>query len=524
LTFDDKVLARPLLEVPAKIYAWAALQSGQDSLRLTARQPALLKRHLENATGYLCLTEPGPSRSRLPLILHGVEFVHQGSRWGPANLAGVVHVKGLRKDISRTNLVENREFEQLARQLGEIGWELLAQLCHDPEATRAVWPDLQGPVAQALGRSDLPEGCRATLTHWMRVAGVAKVQGAAGHLEALSQAMELENQGLQREADQLRREVLQSVCQSMTNLLQVMNLEAMADLVEPLRQALAALASPQLSRGLQACDILHALLGRGRPSQEAFALACRWGIHRLGLLLRYQGRLVEAAEVHARGRETIDLNLKLWAYRYCAEIELAQANYSVADEMLAKAHHLKPRHRDLAEERAFLKRLVSPEGRTESVALLRAAAPGRDADPFVQWLLLDWLVREGRSVLPWADWVELRARASMLELGTKLKHGSREEVEERLDHRFDLLGWQSLALARQRRVEAVEIAEAEFGPLHSYTQFSRRRAVYQLHRLEAQELADRLQCRGHLLAQLHACLTGLEAPASSAASPTPHSV
>ncbi len=507
LTFDKKQVACPEHGIPTEAYAWAEL--GPCKVKLKSSQSPLLKRSMEKATGYLCLTPFKIDKPPLRLILHGVEFSYP-ARWGPSNLSGLVWVEGLRKDISRSALVENQEFLDLTQQLDRIGWELLVELCREPEKTRELWPALQGTVGQALGRSDLLVDHRQVLLHWMTLAGLVDVRGPAAHLETLAQARELEAQGQVKEAEQLRAEVLRRVRQRMLKHLEANNLEAMAELIEPLRQALVDLKSPHLPRGLQARDILQALLERGGPTEEAFNGACRWGIHRLGLLFRYQGQLVEAAEIHARSRDSGDKLLQSWAYRFCAEIELAHANYAGADQLLSQAHKLLPHHRDLAEERAFLIRLVSPEGRRASIGFLRQAIPPVEQDPFVQWLLYDWLARDAEKVLPWAVRAEFRARASLLEVNAKFRHGPRPSVEARLNHRFDLLGWQSLEEARQERIKALELAESEFGPLHPYTQFSRRRAVYQLHRLEAHQLADRLQCRGHLWAQLRVCLQGLD--------------
>lgn len=508
LTFDKKTIARLEQDVPEQAYAWAEL--GPCKVKLNSSTPALLKSRVEKASGYLYLRPTKNEDSPLRLIVNGVEFSFP-ARWGPSNLSGMVWVEGLRKDISRSALVESQGFTSLTQQLSRIGWELLVEFCREPELTREIWYPLQGVVSQALGHADLLDEHRKVLRHWITVAsvGIDDDQGPAAYLHSLQQARELHAEGQERQARQLRNEVLRRVRERMVELQRPAGLEAMAELVEPLRQALVDLESPQLARGLQARDIIHALLGRAIPTEEAFRNSCRWGVHRLGLLLRYQGQSVKAAEVHAKGRDTKDKNLQSWAYRYCAEIELANANYTTANQLLQKAHELLPEHRDLAEERAFLLRLVSPDARRDSVNFLRKAIPEVEQDPFVQWLLYDWLARDAESVYSWAVRAEYRARASLLEVNAKLRQGFREEVESRLDHRFDLLGWQSLKQAREDRAEALEIAETEFGPLHPYTQFSRRRAVYQLYRLEAHQLADRLQCRGHLWAQLHVCLQGV---------------
>ncbi|MCA9797196.1 MAG: hypothetical protein KC910_35545, partial [Candidatus Eremiobacteraeota bacterium] len=107
---------------------------------------------------------------------------------------------------------------------------------------------------------------------------------------------------------------------------------------------------------------------------------------------------------------------------------------------------------------------------------------------------------EGKGRLPLDEWARYRARASFAQLKTLLDD-SRERVESLLEPNLDLLGYEALEELRQARVEAVMTSEQQFGPMSAYTQFVRRRAVYQLHRLEARRLADILVVRGHLLGQ-----------------------
>lgn len=496
---------------PPTLRAWAALRHpDRPPLNLPARTGPLLETTVPGLYGYLALTEPEEAHRRgLYLVHNGVAFKRPPAIWGPSNMCGVVHVEGLRKNISRSDLVENAAFRDLLSRLGKVGWELLAALCEDPNQTRQFWAELQGPVAHALGRDELPASCRATLNKWLRLVNVSGTKGPADHLRALQQARALAAEGQLEEARLLRLEIVKETTRRTLEWFQEGALMSITGMMEPLRQALQDLESPGYLKALQASEVLDSLLHKAGPSEQAFPEMEGWAIHRKGLLLRHCGRLVEAAEVHAIARELGRGPLAGWGYRLCAELELASGRYDVADQLLLKAHEHLADHRDLAEERAFLKRLVSPDGRKESMSLLQQAVPGPDEDPFVQWLFLDWMVREGRGVLPWTVWLEMRARASMLEVKTKLQHGTREAVEHNLKPEFDLLGWQSLESAREQRCQAVATAEKEFGPVHSYTQFCRRRAVYQLHRLEDHERADALQCRGHLLTQLQKCLLSL---------------
>lgn len=512
LQYDDMVVAHDQLTIPKCAFCWARLTSADLPLvRLESDSEPDLVRELPKAAGYLMLSaKPPSSQHYLRLVLHGVDFPYRTGLKGPSILSGVVHVRGLRKDISRNNLVENQDFLELTTQLAAIGWELLVNLCRQPEATVDFAEELLVPVREGLSREDLPAEQRAVLEHWQYLHRSSKRDRPQDHFETLEEAHRMQAQGRDVEATRLRAQVVKKTSEQLAAYLENNRLDKMLGLCDPLIEALRYLNSPRLKRCLQGRDILGALLLGSGPSHEAFAEVHRWGIHRKALLHRFSGNFVEAAEMHAEGRNTADNHLRTWAFRYCAELELARANYDLADRMMAEAHRISPDSRDLAEERAFLKRLVSADGKTESVLLLRRAKPGPDTDPFVQWLYLDWLVREGRGTLTLEDWVQTRARASILELSTKLKYGTRSEIERRLNPGFDCLGWQSLQEARKEKAEAVQIAEREFGPIHSYTQFTRRRAVYQLHRLEAHEMADRLQCRGHLLAQLRACLKGLD--------------
>lgn len=515
ITFDETVLNRALVPPPG-MHAWAALRHPQrPPIDLPGPSGPLLETTTPGLYGYLALTSPEEAhRQGLYLVHNGVYFKRPPAIWGPSNLCGVVHVEGLRKNISRSDLVENADFRERLSQLGQVGWELLARLCEDPGQTRPFWAELQGPVAHALGRDELPGPCRSVLNKWLRLVSVSGVKGPAEHLRALQQARELAAEGQLEEAEQLRLEIVREILRHLQDHLSVCDLASMSTMVEPLRQALQDLESPTYGTFLQGADVLNSLLHKSGPSAQAFPEMQGWAIHRKGLLLRHSGRPVEAAEVHAIARELGRGPLAGWGYRLCAELELASGRYDIAEQLLLKAHEHLADHRDLTEERAFLKRLVSPDGRKESMTLLQQAVPTPQDDPFVQWLFLDWMVREGRAVLPWTVWLEMRARASMLEMKTKFQHGTREAVEYNLRPEFDLLGWQSLESAREQRCQAVATAEKEFGPVHSYTQFCRRRAVYQLHRLEDHERADVLQCRGHLLTQLQKCLQSLSSSIS----------
>lgn len=504
LTFDDRIIATPAGSIPGGLLGWADLDGAQLRRPVT---PALLTERLPDVEGLLFLTKRwGPANS-VALIVNGVTFNRPATLLGPCNLSGTIAVRGLRKNISRTDLAQNADYRRVTEALRAIGWRLLTELCRDPEKTRDHWDDLRIPVNQALTQKDLPPSSQQVLSHWMDMVCVADSQGPGDHLKALRRARQMTDP---EQARQLRTEILNEIQERLLVLFHNGAFEKMFAYFEPLRQALDDLMSPQQHRFLQAQEILHSLLGKPGLSEEVFSHPSRWGRHRQGLLLRYAGRLVDAAKAHAAVMEETSQELKGWAYRYCAEIELAQGHYEVADRMLSEALKLMPSHRDLKEEMAFLKRLIAPSGRGESVRLLQQATPPTDSDPFVQFLFLDWLTRDGRGVLPMTTWVEFRARASMAEVATKLKHGKREQIEERLNPQFDLVGWESLKTARERRPEAVVMAEKEFGPNHSYTQFARRRAVYQLHRLEAHDMADKLQCRGHLLAQLERCVKGLD--------------
>ncbi len=261
---------------------------------------------------------------------------------------------------------------------------------------------------------------------------------------------------------------------------------------------------PKLNEALQAREIAELLLNAVEPDYSLFTEG--WGIHRKGLLYRYLGAQVAAAEAHASVKDSSDRQLAAWGFRFCAELELALGRYLVADQLMEVAHQTMTPHRDMAEDLAFLKRFISPAERADSVRLMNEALPGPESDPQVRWMFLDWLAREGRGVLPLDQWVKVRAQASFEELKMKLSQGPFAEVEKGLSESFELLGWKSLEEARLERQEAVRLCEERFGPNSAYTQFVRRRAVYQLHRLEAHQIADQIQCRGHLLAQFQRCL------------------
>ena len=508
IRLDEEELLTPL-QPPTDCLAWTQVSSPSFP-DVHSSDPATLRVEHSGLSGYLALGEMNWG-NQLQLVLNGVNFVRPGSKLGLPAVAATVRVEHLRKNLSFTDLVENQDYLDVLEFLKEQSIRLLVEVCKDPERSRPYWSQLLPLVGQVLRNLKLGEEEKAVLERWNVLASFSM----GGHQEieqTLKQAAELAEKGDTELAQRLRREVLGRLSSNIwSECRDSLEHRVLRDL-DRLVEVADLLGTSYGSEARQARKIAGILLElpweRSWTHDPSFTTG--WGTHRKGLILRYLGYPVQAAEAHSSLQEATDQNLAIWSYRFCAEIELSQQRYERADELLSQAFQSLHPSRDLAEELAFLKRFLASSGKSESVKFLRHAVPLPDSDPQVRWMLLDWLAREGRGALPLEEWVQARAQASFLELKMSMVKDQYREVEERLSPRFELLGWKSLEQARLEREEAVLASEVRFGINSSYTQYVRRRAVYQLHRLEASDKADRLQTRGHLQAQFQRCLDSLQ--------------
>lgn len=491
---------------PTDCVAWTRLRCPGLPEVTAADAPTTSSDH-EDISGYLALSPVDWEFQMLQLVSDGVTFTRPNSRIGIPNLVGVVRLKGMRKNISFTDLVENSHFDGVMKTLREEALRLLVTVLREPEDTRPYWSQLLSVVKLVLRKQELADDTRRVLEQWTSFVSFA-LGGSRDFRATIAHARELLEMGQSEAAARLREEVLQKLKEALLGNLQLGLQQKSIELLDLLAEVAEEMEHPQLSECLQAREMAELLIDVTRPDLELFTEG--WGIHRKGLMLRYLGQNVEAADTHASVNQSPNTELVGWAFRFCAELELRLGQYEQADRLLERSRELLPGQRDLAEEHAFLKRFLSVTQRQESVRLLNSALPEPESDPQVRWMFLDWLAREGRGFLPLDEWVRIRAQASFEELKMKLSQGVYREVEERLSDSFELLGWKSLAEARNERVEAARMCEERFGPNHPYTQFVRRRAVYQLHRLEAHPMADHLQCRGHLLAQYQRCLEAVQ--------------
>lgn len=510
LFFDGEAQTVESGTLPESSLAWCQITSQGSSLPGSQGQPVHTVER-PGVRGWLALTRPDVAGDHgLRIIFNGVLFQRTSKKMlGLTNMCGLVQVDKLRKNISHTDLAEDSDFGALYRFLNQTGIEFLAKLCEESKELKADRYLLRMAVHQMKKRSDVGAQYRGEFDHWLALDSLDSVEDVGQFMATLQKAEQLTESGHQEEAQDLREGVKNAVRLKVLELFQMAPWQKVLELLEPLERALRDAGSPALQVFLQGRNLLLAYLHQEEADPEAFESVSGWGLHRRALLYRWQKNRVEAAEWHALVLEQDQSAVAGWAYRFCAEIELAQGGYETADEMMSKAQSLLTNSRDLKEERAFLKRLVSDMGRGQSVKILSECVVSAEKDPYVNWLMLSWLVKEGRGILPLDQWVKLRAQASFAELKGKLMFGLRKPVEDRLCGQFDLLGWKSLEEARLEKVEAVQAAEESFGRTHPYTQYSRRRAVYQLHRLEDHERAEELQCAGHLLAQFERCLQEL---------------
>lgn len=511
LILDQESLLSEERNPPQKALAWALLGDPPAGSGFSFPDAPRLTVSSVGHSGWLAvMSENAAHRRGLNLVHHGIAHKRLNADLGTTNVCGVVFVNGLRRDISFTDLVENSDYRNLLGSLRNTAAKLNVELCRDPKADREQWKKLKQPVKQLLKKHALEEQDRAVLENWLAFVEVSEAKGPEDHYRALKKARELENESQLGEAQAIRREVISHLSAEICRQFDLVEWEAVLELLGPLELALRESKASGLANFYQNCNVLRCMLFDEEVEEKHCSQTDPWSVLRKGLMLRAHGRMVEATETFAAVRHlTEDPKTLAWAFRLCAEIELAEADYLQAEEFFDQAYK-HSRSRDLFEERAFLKRMLGAEGRYDCVRYLREALIAKERAPYVHWLMMDWLVKEGRGILSLEDWVKFRARASFEEVKAKVTLGLRKEIESRLEPRFDLLGWKSLDTLREERVEAVALSENEFGPVHPYTQFTRRRAIYQLHRLESHQQAEALHCRGHLLAQFRRFIAALD--------------
>lgn len=505
----------PFPPLPEKTILWANI--GLDSQLVEASElfpeespPALTTEH-PSIIGYLALLPREQANKQGLLIIHRGLVVHRPlADLGLQVLCGVLHCDSLKKDLSHANFVEDATFRELTDFLRKLGIALVTEFCRDLAQHRISWKHLWGPVTNLLRDGQLTESQDEVIRAWADQ--VYELGESQSPFSGVQKARFLESEGRELEAECLRWELVKRLQE----------------------EALLCFDKGKLNRLPERCEALHALsldLKSGH-AESLFLASCflqclldlpfelnpdlededPLTLHRMALIRRWKGDLTGAIELHlmALQHDDADALIRGWGIRYCAELEFSQGRYDQADKLYDFAEEELPKQRDLWEERAYFKRFMGQEQSAESLAYLRRSVGGVELDSFVNWLLVEEVKKHGRGVFSRSELAALQTKSAYLKWKKLSGEGEQSKIEATLKEGLDLEGWTSREELIQQKIAAVESAELAFGPTYLYTRFCRRRCVYQVHRLGAEDQAEHLQCRGHLLEHLRMILTSLD--------------
>lgn len=509
-------LTDPMPQVPSETILWIKIVLEGDPMKVAQPSvssqsfPAFMTIEHPEIFGYLALV------GRESANTHGLLFVHRGlvvhrplSDLGLQVVCGVLHCDSLKKDISHTNFVEDRRFEELQLFLKNLSVGLMTEFCRQLNLYREHWKEMWGTVVALLETGKLDVTQEAIFREWADY--VHQAGEDESPFSSLQKARFLESEGSDEQAEALRWALYHRVRKEAVLCFDAGLFGGLSERCEVLKEVSKDLRL-SVQTDLKIAELfVHCLMGTPFEIDEALEEDVPIVFHRLALLRRWKGDLAGAIEYHLRALEhtEADVLVKGWGIRYCAELEFSQQRYQQAEELYAMAELELPKQRDLMEERAFFKRFLGPEQRAESFAYLRKALEGVEADSFVHLLLVEEVKKQGRSVLSRSELAALQTRSTYLKLRRLLDEGEGAEIETVLNQGFDLQGWVSRDALIAAKKASVEKAERAFGPTYLYTRYCRRRCAYQLHRLGAREMAQRLQCRGHLLEHLRIILTSM---------------
>lgn len=521
MTVDGEALdTTPFPPLPSETILWANIGLGEHLEKATElfpvdKPPALITEH-GSVFGYLALL-PREFANR-----HGLLFVHRGlvvhrplTDSGMLVLCGILHCDFLKKDLSHTNFVEDADFRGVQEFLTQTGVALVTQFCKELAQHQRHWKDLWGTVVSLLRDGQLSDAQRLVIGAWADE--VDQTGESQSPFAAVHKARFLEKAGRDPEAQELRRGLLARVRLEALLMFDKGALVELPEKCEVLRAVLADLESPMAELLGLAGHLVSCLLDLPFEVEDDLQAGDPLTLHRHALMRRWCGNLAGAVELHLRALQHVDADnlVRGWGIRYCAELEFSQRRYEQADKLYDLAEEELPKQRDLWEERAYFKRFLGIQESADSLAYLRRALAGMEADSFVHWLLMEEIKKQGRSVLSRSELAALQTKSTYLKLKRLLAEGEQAKVEASLEKGLDLQGWVSREELIEEKTGAVAQAESTFGPTYLYTRYCRRRCAYQLHRLGAVQEAEHLQCRGHLLEHLRMILKDLESSAAS---------
>jgi tetratricopeptide (TPR) repeat protein len=507
----------PMPQVPPETILWVKvvregdpMEVAQPSVR-SETLPAFLTVEHPEVFGYLALVgRESANRSGLLFVHRGLVVHRPLSDLGLQVVCGVLHCDSLKKDISHTNFVEDRDFEALQLFLKGLSVGLVTEFCRQIHQHREHWKLLWGAVVALLEAEELDPQQESVIREWAD--HVHQAGEDQSPFSSLQKARFLEKEGGDKLAEALRWKLFKRVTREALLCFDAGLFKGLPERCEVLKEVskdLQLSVTPELRLAeLFVLSLLEQPFEVDPDLVEDKPLI----LHRLALLRRGKGDLAGAIEYHLMALEhpKADVLVRGWGIRYCAELEFSQQRYKQAEELYGMAEQELPKQRDLMEERAYFKRFLGSDHRAESFAYLRKALDGVEADSFVHLLLVEELKNQGKAVLSRSELAALQTKSTYLKLKRLLEEGEGAQIEAVLNLGFDLQGWVSREELIAAKTASVEQAERAFGPTYLYTRYCRRRCTYQLHRLGAREEAERLQCRGHLLEHLRIILKSLE--------------
>ncbi len=230
------------------------------------------------------------------------------------------------------------------------------------------------------------------------------------------------------------------------------------------------------------------------------------------LLLRLNKQIEQATELHSRLAKASKVpNLIVNNLLFLAECLIAKEEVRQAEELLKKgieAAEALPDYntKSLIEELVFLKMLQGRStDRNTIIEYLKTTIEDAPADPHLNHLRQEALVKLLRGQLPLIEWIKAKVEVNLAELKDLGLSIQRKEIEQAVDKPIGFHDFTE-ELNISAKLDAVKSAEKHFSPISAYTCYTRRRITYQLRRsldYKHKQQADLLCAQGHIHSRIH---------------------
>lgn len=511
LTVDGQELSQPFrLNPRLQCAAWCEIRPWQNNIELPVQAPdadhcKITRMQWDLPAAAVVALVPGAAWSRpgVTFVCQGISYGRPGQILGLEEAAALVVAPALRKNLSRSDIVENRDYEVLRTQLHEILLDLVHEVCADPASLSSQQKRLlRRPVTRVqellLERKDTRRA--SVIAHFLATQELENKRPGEGDDKYLTLADDLEAQGDHEKAQQLRSRFVALWAVEVERLWRA---GFYADAASGLGRIVFWLE--QLYGGTEAPTVAaaaRALLGALGGEYLSHGTRAVY----LAAISRLCGRPDEAVVIL---RALPPAERDVAAHRQLAELALLRSQPETAERLLVEALDIE-RSASLLDELALLQSLVAPtrENQMRALAYLTEAANLPHRDAHVQSLRLERLARALSSQLPFAEWVKLRARASFAQLRGIVPRAFRTFTE------LDMAAWDSSegpmtdeAIAGRQR--ALKEAETRSGPNSEYSRYTRLRIAYECRRRNQARLAEQIAARDHVHGYLEPLLVAL---------------